>query len=144
MGTATHTIVARASDNLTPLRFRGLPSTLRYMAPPETRPLSQLRRGVLEYCVLSLLSSTSLYAFDLVRRLSDSDGMVISEGTIYPLLSRLRREGWVSTTWAESAEGPPRRYYALTPGGERALLAFTADWRRFRDAVDALLPKGAA
>lgn len=114
------------------------------MAPPETRPLSQLRRGVLEYCVLSLLSSTSLYAFDLVRRLSDSDGMVISEGTIYPLLSRLRREGWVSTTWAESAEGPPRRYYALTPAGERALLAFTADWRRFRDAVDALLPEGAA
>ncbi len=114
------------------------------MAPPEARPLSQLRRGVLEYCVLSLLSSTSLYAFDLVRRLSDSDGMVISEGTIYPLLSRLRREGWVSTTWAESAEGPPRRYYALTPAGERALLAFTADWRRFRDAVDALLPDGAA
>lgn len=114
------------------------------MAPPtETRPLSQLRRGVLEYCVLSLLSDTSLYAFDLVRRLSDSDGMVISEGTIYPLLSRLRREGWVSTTWAESAEGPPRRYYTLTPAGERALLAFTADWRRFRDAVDALLPEGA-
>lgn len=126
------------------MRFRILPSTLQYMAPPEARPLSQLRRGVLEYCVLSLLSSTSLYAFDLVRRLSDSDGMVISEGTIYPLLSRLRREGWVSTTWAESAEGPPRRYYALTPAGERALLAFTADWRRFRDAVDALLPDGAA
>ena len=113
------------------------------MAPPETRQLSQLRRGVLEYCVLSLLSSTSLYAFDLVRRLSEADGMVISEGTIYPLLSRWRREGWVSTTWAESAEGPPRRYYALTPAGERALVAFTADWRRFRDAVDALLPEGA-
>jgi PadR family transcriptional regulator PadR len=111
------------------------------MEPPETKQLSQLRRGVLEYCVLSLLSDTSLYAFDLVRRLSEADGMVISEGTIYPLLSRLRREGRVSTTWAESAEGPPRRYYALTPAGERALLAFTADWRRFRDTVDALLPK---
>lgn len=114
------------------------------MAPSETNSLSQLRRGVLEYCVLSLLNSTSLYAFDLVRRLSDSDGMVISEGTIYPLLSRLRREGWVSTTWAESAEGPPRRYYALTSAGEHALLAFAAEWRRFRDAVDALLPEGAA
>jgi PadR family transcriptional regulator, regulatory protein PadR len=97
----------------------------------------------LEYCVLSLLSDTSFYAFDLVRRLSEADGMVISEGTIYPLLSRLRREGWVSTTWAESVEGPPRRYYALTPAGGRALLAFTADWRRFRDAVDALLPEEA-
>lgn len=114
------------------------------MAPSETNSLSQLRRGVLEYCVLSLLNGTSLYAFDLIRRLSDSDGMVISEGTIYPLLSRLRREGWVSTTWAESAEGPPRRYYALTPAGEHALLAFAAEWRRFRDAVDALLPEGAA
>ena len=113
------------------------------MVSAETKPLSQLRRGVLEYCVLSLLSNTSLYAFDLVRRLSEADGMVISEGTIYPLLSRLRREGWVSTTWAESAEGPPRRYYALTPAGERALLAVTAERRRFRDAVDALLPKGA-
>jgi PadR family transcriptional regulator PadR len=113
------------------------------MAPTETKPLSQLRRGVLEYCVLSLLSDTSLYASDLVRRLGDSDGMVISEGTIYPLLSRLRREGWVSTTWAESAEGPPRRYYTLTPVGQRALLDFAADWRRFRDAVDALLPGGA-
>ena len=113
------------------------------MEATETRSLSQLRRGVLEYCVLSLLSGTSLYAFDLVRRLSKADGMVISEGTIYPLLSRLRREGWVSTTWAESVEGPPRRYYALTPAGERALLAFTSDWRHFRDAVDAILPEEA-
>ena len=113
------------------------------MEPPETKQLSQLRRGVLEYCVLSLLSDTSLYAFDLVRRLSEADGMVISEGTIYPLLSRLRREGRVSTTWAESVEGPPRRYYALTPAGERALQAFTADWRRFRDTVDELLPREA-
>ena len=62
------------------------------MEPVETKQLSQLRRGVLEYCVLSLLSDTSLYAFDLVHRLSEADGMVISEGTIYPLLSRLRRE----------------------------------------------------
>jgi PadR family transcriptional regulator PadR len=113
------------------------------MESTETKQLSQLRRGVLDYCVLSLLSGTSLYAFDLVRRLSEADGMVISEGTIYPLLSRLRREGRVSTSWAESVEGPPRRYYALTPDGERALLAFTADWRRFRDTVDALLPKEA-
>ena len=65
---------------------------------------------------------------------------VTSEGTIYPLLSRLRREGWVSTTWAESESGPPRRYYAITPAGRRALDAFTAEWRRFRDAVDQLLP----
>ena len=102
-------------------------------------PLSQMRRGVLEYCVLSLLVEDSRYGFDLVRRLGDVDGMVTSEGTIYPLLSRLRREGWVTTTWVESEAGPPRRYYAITPAGRRALRAFAEEWRRFRDAVDQLL-----
>jgi PadR family transcriptional regulator PadR len=110
------------------------------MEPGEARsPLSQLRRGVLEYCVLSLLAGEQLYGFDLVRRLAAVDGMVTSEGTIYPLLSRLRREGRVSTTWAESEAGPPRRYYSLTPAGRNALRAFVAEWRRFRDAVDHLL-----
>lgn len=104
------------------------------------QPLSQLRRGVIEYCVLSLLDAEPLYGFDLVRRLSDVDGMVTSEGTIYPLLSRLRREGWVTTTWVESESGPPRRYYALTSQGRAALASFAEQWRRFRDAVDSLLP----
>jgi PadR family transcriptional regulator PadR len=107
-------------------------------------PLSQLRRGVLEHCVLSLLADEPLYGFDLVRRLSDVDGMVTSEGTIYPLLSRLRRDGWVTTSWAESESGPPRRYYVVTPEGRRALHAFTDEWRRFRDAVDSLLTGGPA
>lgn len=116
-------------------------TTLWNMELGSTRnPLSQLRRGVIEYCVLSLLAREELYGFDLVRRLAAVDGMVTSEGTIYPLLSRLRREGWVSTTWAESESGPPRRYYAITESGQRALAEFTADWHRFRDAVDLLLP----
>jgi PadR family transcriptional regulator len=102
-------------------------------------PLTQLRRGVLEFCVLSLLRDEELYGFDLVRRLADIDGMVTSEGTIYPLLSRLRRDGWVSSRWVESESGPPRRYYRSTPDGERALAAFVIEWRRFRDAVDLLL-----
>lgn len=105
-------------------------------------PISQLRRGVLEYCVLSLLADEPVYGFDLVRRLGAVDGMVTSEGTIYPLLSRLRREGWVTTTWAESESGPPRRYYSITPDGDQALVAFTDEWHRFRDAVDQLLPGG--
>jgi PadR family transcriptional regulator, regulatory protein PadR len=110
------------------------------MEPGAAKALSQLRRGVLEYCVLSLLVDEELYGFDLVRRLAEVDGMVTSEGTIYPLLSRLRREGWVSTKWVESDAGPPRRYYTLTDSGRRALAAFADDWRRFRDAVDQLLP----
>jgi PadR family transcriptional regulator PadR len=104
-------------------------------------PVSQLRRGVLEYCVLSLLSEQELYGFDLVRRLGEVDGMVTSEGTIYPLLSRLRREGWVSTRWGPSETGPPRRYYAVTEEGRAVLAAFVEDWSRFRDAVDQLLPR---
>ena len=95
-------------------------------------PLTQLRRGVLEFCVLSLLRDEELYGFDLVRRLSDVDGMVTSEGTIYPLLSRLRRDGWVKTSWQESESGPPRRYYALTPSGRTALAGFVEEWRRSR------------
>ena len=107
-------------------------------------PLTQLRRGVLEHCVLSLLAlHGELYGFDLVRRLAEVDGMVTSEGTIYPLLSRLRREGWVITTWRESAAGPPRRYYAITPAGRHALTGFRVEWRRFRDSVDTLLGTGA-
>ncbi len=113
------------------------------MEPGETRnPLTQLRRGVLEYCVLALLSAEELYGFDLVRRLGDIEGMVTSEGTIYPLLSRLRREGWVSTTWRESESGPPRRYYATTAAGRHALAGFGLEWRRFRDSVDSVLETG--
>ena len=105
-------------------------------------PVPQLRRGVLEFCVLSLLDGEPRYGFDLVRRLAADEVLVTSEGTIYPLLSRLRRDGWVSTTWVESESGPPRRYYAVTPDGRRALQAFVADWCRFRDAVDSLLLEG--
>ena len=110
------------------------------MEPGAARPLAQLRRGVLEFCVLSLLRSEELYGFDLVRRLSEVDGMVISEGTIYPLLSRLRRQGWVTTRWVESGSGPPRRYYGLAPDGRAALRDFVGEWQRFRDAVDQLVP----
>lgn len=113
------------------------------MEPGDARKsLTQLRRGVLEFCVLSLLSDDELYGFDLVRRLGALDGMVTSEGTIYPLLSRLRREGWVDTSWRESASGPPRRYYSLTPTGRRALTEFHQEWLRFRDSVDTLLQTG--
>ena len=110
------------------------------MSAGDGRGLSQLRRGVLEFCVLSLLAEERLYGFDLVRRLGAVDGMVISEGTVYPLLARLRTEGWVSTSWVESPTGPPRRYYATTPAGRRAVTSFAVEWRRFRDAVDHLLP----
>ena len=110
------------------------------MEPGGTEPLPQLRRGVLEFCVLALLEREGqAYAFDLVRGLSERPGLVTSEGTVYPLLSRLRRAGLVETSWTESASGPPRRYYRLAPAGRTALTAFRTDWRVFRSSVDALL-----
>jgi PadR family transcriptional regulator PadR len=105
--------------------------------------ISQLRRGVLEFCVLALLRDEERYGFDIVRALSAADGLVTTEGTLYPLLGRLRKEGVVETTWRESPSGPPRRYYRLTPSGQSLLTAFTAEWMRFRDSVNSLLDTGA-
>lgn len=110
------------------------------MEPGRARnPASQLRKGVLEYCVLALLRDGQRYGFELVRALSETGGLLVSEGTIYPLLSRLRRDNLVSTSWHESEFGPPRRYYQLTDTGKHALGEFSTEWIRFRDAVDALV-----
>jgi PadR family transcriptional regulator PadR len=98
-----------------------------------------MRRGTLQYCVLALLESEERYGFDLVRGLAEIDGMVTSEGTIYPLLSRLRRDGLVESTWSESPSGPPRRYYRITDSGRTALGAFRQEWSRFRAAVDSVV-----
>src|SRR3954451_15470279 len=103
--------------------------------------IAQMRRGTLQYCVLALLSGEERYGFDLVRGLAEVDGMVTSEGTIYPLLGRLRRDGLVETTWRESSSGPPRRYYRLTDRGRQALDGFRQEWSRFRDAVDRFVEK---
>ena len=113
---------------------------MRDMVAGETRdPLTELRRGVLEHCVLAVVRQNESYAYQIVRSLSDQGGLVTSEGTIYPLLSRLRRDGLVDTTWRESGSGPPRRYYRLTADGQRALDAFAGDWTRFTKAVNTLL-----
>ena len=112
-----------------------------YMVAARGDVLSQLRRGVLEYCVLAALRDGEHYGFELVKTLAAADGLLTSEGTIYPLLARLRRDGTVETKWRESAAGPPRRYYSLTTNGHDALERFARDWARFRDAVDELLTK---
>lgn len=97
-----------------------------------------MRRGALEYCVMALIAQTPRYAFDLIDALGKT-GMLTTEGTLYPLLSRLRRDGLVKTNWRESTDGPPRRYYELTADGRRALAAFRTEWTTFRSAVDGIL-----
>jgi PadR family transcriptional regulator len=98
-----------------------------------------LRRGVLEFCVLALLESEQRYVVELVGRLGTETTLTTTEGTLYPLLSRLRGAGWVATTWQESSAGPPRRYYVLTVQGKAALDAFRQEWVAFRDAVDRII-----
>jgi PadR family transcriptional regulator PadR len=112
------------------------------MEPVQARNVvSQLRRGTVEYCVLALLRGGARYGFELVRELSAVDGLVTSEGTIYPLLTRLRKDELVTTFWRESESGPPRRYYRLTDAGRAALADFSTEWTRFRDSVDAILTR---
>jgi PadR family transcriptional regulator PadR len=111
--------------------------------PKQDALLAQMRKGTLQYCVLALLVDEERYGFDLVRSLAEQDGMVTSEGTIYPLLSRLRRDGLVETTWRESSSGPPRRYYRLTKAGRAALDGFRNEWSGFRNAVDHFIERKA-
>jgi PadR family transcriptional regulator, regulatory protein PadR len=103
--------------------------------------LAQMRKGALEYCVLALLRDGERYGFELVRELSAAE-LVTSEGTIYPLLARLRADGSVETSWRESSQGPPRRYYTLTAEGKASLDNFTTEWRRFCGAVEGILESG--
>jgi PadR family transcriptional regulator, regulatory protein PadR len=98
-----------------------------------------LRRGTLEFCVLALLAERELYGLELVRRLSEAFEMTASEGTLYPLLSRLRRTGRIASTWRESPSGPPRRYYTVTPEGKIALAHFRVEWVSFRRGVDRIM-----
>ena len=102
---------------------------------------TQLRKGMLELCVLNAIKGTSLYGYDIVRKLRDIKGLVISEGTIYPILSRLKREGFVGTTLKESSEGPARKYYELTPKGKKMLSQMNDAWKDIKDGADKLQGK---
>lgn len=106
---------------------------------PDGQALAQLRRGVVQHCVLALLSQEPRYSYDLVTELGEHAPLVTSEGTIYPLLSRLRKQGLVTTSMRDSERGPPRRYYELTDAGRARLAAFRATWVQFRDATDTVL-----
>ena len=100
--------------------------------------MSQLRRGVLEFCVLALLRDGERYSFDLVRELGDADGLVTSEGTLYPLLSKMRREELVDYEWQESDSGPPRKYYELTAKGMSQLTEFKEYWDYLNTTINQL------
>ena len=97
----------------------------------------QLKKGVLEMCVLALLSKGDNYAYDIASRMAEAVGM--GEGTIYPLMRRMQNEGLVSTYLQESESGPPRKYYRLTKSGALALKNQIAEWLAFESAVRKIL-----
>ena len=97
----------------------------------------QFKKGVLELCVLSMLDKKICYGYELVNEISKN--ILISEGTIYPLLRRLKLEGLVTTYLQESQEGPPRKYYKLTESGRKKEIELKKEWFSFVDSVNNFL-----
>jgi PadR family transcriptional regulator PadR len=97
--------------------------------------ITQLRKGLLELCILNALTAEKVYGYDVVRKLRDIEYLVIAEGTIYPILSRLKREGLLDTSLEESSEGPARKYYRLTRRGRDVLTQMNTIWGRVCDGV---------
>lgn len=103
----------------------------------ESPKLGALRKGFLEFLVLRIISGSTVYAADILKKLAATD-FATQEGTLYPLLSRLRREGLLDYQWHESDAGPPRKYYRLTVAGERQLSEFNAYWTRLNRTIDSI------
>lgn len=100
---------------------------------------AQLRKGCLELAILATLLDAKLYGLEILQRVECDSGLIISEGTIYPLLSRLKAMGLVKTEWVESEAGHPRKYHALTPSGERRLREMATTFKRFSASMNRLL-----
>ena len=98
---------------------------------------AQMRKGVLEYCILSILSENDAYATDIINTMKASR-LIVVEGTLYPLLTRQKNAGLLSYRWEESTQGPPRKYYALTEKGKDFLKELDASWTEFVDAVNSI------
>jgi PadR family transcriptional regulator PadR len=95
---------------------------------------AQMRKGVLDMCILSLLSSEAMYTSDIIDKLKNSQ-LVVVEGTLYPLLTRLKNAGYLEYFWMESNSGPPRKYFKITGSGQVFLGELKESWKEINDAV---------
>ena len=102
-----------------------------------TNAKSQMRKGMLEYCILLLLKRGPAYASDIIQKLKAADLLVV-EGTLYPLLTRLKKDGLLAYEWQESTQGPPRKYYRLTEEGEKFLTELDLAWGEIANTVNYL------
>lgn len=98
---------------------------------------AQMRKGVLEYCILSILSRNDAYASDIIKELKEAK-MIVVEGTLYPLLTRLKNDGLLSYRWEESTQGPPRKYYTIAELGSRFLIELDQSWQNLVNAVNTI------
>jgi PadR family transcriptional regulator PadR len=96
---------------------------------------AQMKKGILEYCILAVISKGEAYASDILEEMKKSK-LIVVEGTLYPLLTRLKNDGLLSYNWVESKSGPPRKYYQLTKEGESFLQELKTTWTQLVDAVE--------
>ena len=96
-----------------------------------------MRKGLLEYCILSIISREEAYASDILETLKQANLLVV-EGTLYPLLTRMKNEGLLTYRWQESTSGPPRKYYAITKEGQELLKQLHEEWKTIQQAVMAI------
>jgi len=101
---------------------------------------AQMRKGVLEFCILSVLESAEAYPSDIISDLKDAR-LIVVEGTLYPLLTRLKNAGLLSYRWEESKSGPPRKYYAITDIGKEFLNGLEQTWNELESAVNKINKK---
>ena len=101
---------------------------------------AQMRKGVLEYCILSILQHGDAYTSEIIYTLKSAE-MIVVEGTIYPLLTRLKNSGLLSYRWEESTSGPPRKYYVLTESGKLFLKELDTTWSNLKTAVNQITSK---
>lgn len=99
---------------------------------------TQMRKGILEYCILSIISRGEIYASDIISELTKAR-LIVVEGTIYPLLTRLKNNGLLIYNWQESTSGPPRKYYTLSPAGQEVLKRLDTTWIELSYAVEVSL-----
>ncbi|MDR2763743.1 MAG: PadR family transcriptional regulator [Tannerella sp.] len=95
---------------------------------------SQMRKGILEYCILLLLEKEPSYTSDIIQKLQDAR-LIVVEGTLYPLLTRLKSSGLLNYQWVESTQGPPRKYYRLTEEGAAFLKELETSWQELNDTI---------
>jgi len=103
---------------------------------------AQMRKGVLEYCILLVLDGKPLYASDIIEALKEAK-MIVVEGTLYPLLTRLKNAGLLAYRWEESTQGPPRKYYELTDSGRNLMVELGDSWSELVDAIEMIKTKNA-